>query len=285
MGILHELTSARLGTIINGIDIACGVTADQVIELRNLLHAHRLLVFPQQKVKDRNLVDFAIRFGPPFVAPSDSPVLGGDDGMPPEIVIIGNKATEYSKSYLGHQEVLPHSDHQWLRCPSSASLLYAVEVPSDAVSTTWINLIHAYEDLDQNVKRTIENLRLVTYNPFFRPFGSVVASYVNRSEDVPPGPVYSHPLVRTHPESGDKILYLNCSYEVEVEGMPFRDGQALISMLRQHLMNPHYQYEHRWRNGDIVFWDNQCTLHFRVAFDPSIRRVLKRVSLGGSRPF
>lgn len=285
MGILHEPTGARLGAIIRGVDIARGVKADQVIELRTLLHAHRLLVFPKQEVEDRSLVDFALCFGPPFVAPSDSPVLGGDDGVPPEIVIIANKAAEYSKTYLGHQDVLPHSDHQWLQCPSSASLLYAVDVPFDAASTTWIDLIQAYKDLDENVKNTIEDLRMVTYNPFFRPFGSVVASYVNRSEEVPPGPVCSHPLVRTHPDSGEKILYLNCSYEVEIEGMPLRDGEALINSLREHLMNPRYQYEHRWRNGDIVFWDNQCTLHFRVAFDPSIRRVLKRVSLGGSLPF
>ncbi len=285
MAILHEPTDAKMGAIIRGFNIANGVSADEVIELRNLLHAHRLLVFPMQEVEDRKLVDFALRFGPPFVAPADSPVLGQDDGLTPEIVIIGNNAVEYSKTQLGHQEVLPHSDHQWLRCPSSASLLYAVDVPSNPVSTTWIDLVRAYEDLDPNVKTKIDRLQLVTYNPFFRPFGSVVDSYVNRSEDVPPGPVFPHPLVRTHPNSRKKLLYLNCSYEVEIEGMPFQDGQALISMLRKHVMNPCYQYEHRWRNGDIVFWDNQCTLHFRVAFDASVRRVLKRVSLGGSRPF
>ena len=160
-----------------------------------------------------------------------------------------------------------------------------MEVPANAASTTWINLIQAYEELDADVRRTIDGLRLVTYNPFFRPFGSVVAAYVDRAREVPPGPTFPHPLVRTHPENGKKILYLNCSYEVEIEGMPTREGAALVGRLREHLMNPRYHYEHRWQNGDLVFWDNQCTLHFRHAFDPAIRRVLKRVSLSGSCPF
>lgn len=281
----HEPTKAGLGAIVRGLDVALGVTASEIIQLKRLLQAHRVLIFPRQHIDEPTLVDFALRFGPPFIPPTDSPVLGSDAGAPPEIVVVANSAAEYARTYLGHQEVLPHSDHQWLMCPSSASLLYAVDVPPHVASTTWIDLIGAYADLDTDIRRTIDGLRLVTYNPFFRPFGSVVAAYVDRATEVPPGQTFPHPLVRTHPETGGKILYLNCAYEVEIEGMRAGEGAALVGMLREHLMKPQYHYEHRWQNGDLVFWDNQCTLHFRHAFDPGIRRVLKRVSLGGSRPF
>jgi len=97
--------------------------------------------------------------------------------------------------------------------------------------------------------------------------------------------VYPHPLVRTHPNSGKRILYLDASTEVEVVGLPAGEGEALIAELREHIAQERIRYTHRWRVGDIVYWDNQAVLHSRSAFDPGSRRVLKRISLAGSRPF
>jgi taurine dioxygenase len=91
--------------------------------------------------------------------------------------------------------------------------------------------------------------------------------------------------VRTHPESGKKILYLDYATEVEVVGLEPQQGQELIEQLRNHLYQPQFYYQHKWSVGDIVYWDNQSTLHYRQAFDPHQRRVLKRISLAGSRPF
>ena len=97
--------------------------------------------------------------------------------------------------------------------------------------------------------------------------------------------VFPHPLVRTHPESGKKILYLDYTTEVEVVGLEPQEGKELIEQLRNHLHQSKFYYQHKWSVGDIVYWDNQSTLHYRQAFDPNQRRVLKRISLAGSRPF
>jgi taurine dioxygenase len=98
-------------------------------------------------------------------------------------------------------------------------------------------------------------------------------------------PAFPHPLVRTHPESGLKVLSLGYATEVSVVGIDPEEGSELIAQLREHLNQPKFYYEHKWSVGDIVYWDNQSTLHRRTAFDPSERRVLKRISLAGSRPF
>ena len=94
-----------------------------------------------------------------------------------------------------------------------------------------------------------------------------------------------HPLVRTHPDSGRRILHLGEKTEVEIVGVEPQYGAALVARLRRHLLQPRFAYTHRWSVGDIVYWDNQATLHARSAFDNGERRLLKRISLSGSRPF
>ena len=91
--------------------------------------------------------------------------------------------------------------------------------------------------------------------------------------------------MRTHPDSGKRLLYLGEATEVEIVGYDPARSASLIARLREHLVNPRFAYTHRWKVGDIVYWDNQATLHSRTAFNPALRRRLKRISLAGSRPF
>jgi taurine dioxygenase len=143
----------------------------------------------------------------------------------------------------------------------------------------------AYETLDNATKKRIADLQLITYNPFLRDRNTPRSKY-RLDKSIPLiSPVFPHPLVRTHPESGKKILYLDYDTEVEVVGLEPQEGAELIEQLRQHLNQPQFYYKHKWSVGDIVYWDNQATLHYREAFDPNQRRVMKRVSLAGSRPF
>jgi taurine dioxygenase len=186
-----------VGITVHGIDLAYDLSSFQIIQIQELLSKHKVVVFKNQYLTDEQLSDFALRFGPPFTPDNRFPVLGSQDSINP-IVIVGNLANEYSKSYLGHQEVLPHSDHQWLQCPSSASLLYAIDIQENSAPTIWFNMVEAYKTLDSETQGIIDNLKIITYNPFFRPFGSVSAKYVNRNIDIPPGDIFPHPLVRTH---------------------------------------------------------------------------------------
>ncbi|HEY6879404.1 MAG TPA: TauD/TfdA family dioxygenase, partial [Polyangiales bacterium] len=210
------------------------------------------------------------------------PVLAseGASGVAPDVVRVSN----VEGGYTGTGELAPHADHHWTPSPSSGSLLYAIEVPASGGDTSFYNLNLAYETLDDATKRRIAELQLITYNPFLRAEGQPRPLY--REPGTPLiSPVFPHPLVRTHPESGKKVLFLGCRTEVELVGLPYEEGRALVEQLRAHLSQERFRYQHHWAVGDVVYWDNQAVLHGRSAFDPNARRVMKRVSLAGSRPF
>jgi len=281
----YSAIESRIGVTIHDANLAAGLSPHHTLQIHELMNRYRVVIFPDQRLTDEQLTSFAYRFGPPFVPDHDNPVLGSDSEQPASVIIIGNQAHEYPQSYLGHQEVLPHSDHQWLRCPSAASTLYAVDVPQESPPTGWIDMARAFSLLDRETRDIIQELRLITYNPFYRPFGSVSAKYVDRRVEVPPGATVAHPLVRTHPETREKILYLHVAFEMELVGIPYEVGCALVDHLHQHIGGLECRYEHRWHNGDVVLWDNRATVHYRHAFDADVRRVLKRVTVGGGIPY
>lgn len=273
-----------IGVTINKVNLAKDLSSLLILQIQDLLNKYKVVVFKDQQLSDEQLSDFAFRFGALFVPDDKFPVLGSQDSNNP-IVIVGNQAKEYEKSYLGHQEVLPHSDHQWLKCPSSASILYAIDIHTNSAPTVWFDMVQAYNMLDPETKSNIDEIKSITFNPFYRPFGSVSAKYVNRNIDIPLGDTFQHPLVRTHPLTHEKILYLNIAYELEFVDVPYKIGNELFSRLYEHIINLSYKYEHQWNNGDLVFWDNRATIHYRPSFDSSIRRVLKRVTIGGEMPY
>ncbi len=276
--------SNGIGVTVHDADLASELKPMQILQIQALLHQYRVVVFPRQDLKDDHLKEFAFRFGPPFVSDNKNPVLGSSDSVG-SIVIVGNQAHEYANAYLGNQEVLPHSDHQWLQCPSSASLLYALDIENDAAPTVWFDMVQAYKQLDSEMRTMLDGLKLITFNPFYRPFGSVSAKYVDPTQDIPPGETFPHPVIRTHPFTGEKILYLNLAYELAFAGLPYDTGSQLFWSLHDHVVNLQYRYEHQWKNGDLVLWDNRATIHYRPAFESQVRRVLKRVTIGGEIPF
>jgi taurine dioxygenase len=274
----------RVGITLKDINLRSDLSSSVICEIQDLLNKFRLVVFRNQQLSDEELSDFAYRFGPPFTPDNRFPVLGSQDSLCP-IVIVGNQADEYEKSYLGFQEVLPHSDHQWLKCPSSASMLYAIDIHRNSAPTIWYDMVQAYNSLDKELKKIIDELKIITYNPFYRPFGSLDAKYVERSKNIPPGNTFPHPVVRTHPLTKEKLLYMNIAYEVEFENISYNEGVELFNKLKNHIINLDYKYEHNWENNDLVFWDNRATIHYRPPFDSNVRRVLKRITIGGEKPF
>ncbi len=276
-------TGAALGAVVAGVDASRPVGPQTILHLKQALLEHHLLLFQRQTLTDEQLLAFATYFGSLFVPPAEIPVLAFRPGEPPPIVVtIAHGAQEHED--LGNHELAPHSDHHWTPCPSSGALMHALEVPSQGGDTHWLNLVLAYEELDPATKERIADLQLITYNPFLSDHSLPAAKYRLAPQPLV-SPVYPHPLVRTHPQSGQKILYLDADTEVEIVGLAPSEGAQLIETLRQHLNQPRFYYQHRWSVGDLVFWDNQSTLHYRPAFDPAARRVMKRVSLAGSRPF
>jgi len=274
-------TGSALGADVSGLDASAPLPADVVLALKQGLLDHHILIFHGQDLSEEQFKAFASYFGSIFNPPADVPVLASKEGgATPEIVLVAN----VDGGYTGHSELSAHSDHHWAPLPSAGSLLYALEVPDAGGDTSFYNMHLAHETLDAATQRRIQDLQLITYNPFLYQPGEARPKY--RSEPKPLiSPVFPHPLVRRHPNSGKKILYLDASTEVEVVGLPAGEGEALIAELRAHIAQPRFRHTHRWQVGDIVYWDNQAVLHARSAFDPSQRRVLKRISLAGSRPF
>jgi taurine dioxygenase len=273
-----------IGIILDNIDLSKPLDINTIMKIQSMLNEHRVVIFRNQALSDDHLKKIALNFGTAFIPDSKHPVLGSLESAN-SVVIVGNNAPEFKNAYLGHQEVLPHSDHQWLQQPSAGSILYAVDVNVDAAPTIWFDMVHAYNTLDVEICNRITDLKIITYNPFFRPFGTVSAKYVDKENDIPPGETFSHPLVRTHPLTSEKILYCNMAYEMEIENVPFDIGSQLMSELHNHVVSKTNRYVHNWQNGDVVFWDNRATLHYRPAFESHIRRVLKRVTIAGEVPF
>lgn len=285
-GFAIEPLDAPLGARVHGLDASRGVTAAQVLALKAALREHHILLFHGQRLDDAQYLRFATHFGSIFQPPADVPVLASDPygGNTPAIVKVSNDAD----GVLGNRELSAHSDHHWTPLPSAGSLLYALEVPRSGGDTTWINTAAAYAALDAATRAEIDGLQLITYNPFLRRLHPLPSGQAPRyrTPDIPPlTPHEVHPLVRTHPDSGQRMLYLDAETEVELPGVDPVRGRALIERLRAHLSEPRFAYTHRWQVGDIVYWDNQATLHARTPFDAAERRLLKRISLAGSRPF
>jgi len=276
---------AALGAEVDGLDATRPLQSGQVRALKQALLDHHILVIKRQRLDDAQFERLASYFGSVFRPPANVPVLGSDPygGNTPDIVLVSN----VDGGVLGHDELAAHADHHWTPAPSSGSLLYALEVPSEGGDTTWFNLAKAWDELDAGTKREIDGLQLITYNPFLRKLNPLASGFpLYRTPDIEPlTPFEVHPLVRAHPDNGRKILFLGARTEVEIVGVDPQYGAALIARLREHLLQPRFAYTHRWSVGDIVYWDNQATLHARNAFDNGERRLLKRISLSGSRPF
>jgi len=276
---LLEPLGSALGAVVRSLDASRPLPASKILALKQGLLDHHILIFKEQDLSEDQFRDFARYFGSVFAPPADVPVLASKaGGATPDIVLVAN----VEGGYTGNGELSAHSDHHWTPTPSAGSLLYALEIPDKGGDTSFYNMHLAYETLDDATKRRISNLQLITYNPFLVPEGGDRPKY--RFEDKPLiSPVFPHPLVRTHPDSAKRILFLDAATEVEVVGLPKQEGAELVAQLREHLAQPRFRYTHHWTVGDIVYWDNQAVLHARTSFEG--RRVMKRISLSGSRPF
>ena len=162
----------------------------------------------------------------------------------------------------GGGELAWHSDLQYMPEPQVYSLLYGIEIPSQGGETEWCNMTLAYAALDDATKREIESLRSINW-------------LTRRLEPV------SHPVVRVHPLTGARALYVSPGLSRYIEGWDQEEGRALVLRLAEHATRPEFCYSHRWRPGDVAMWDNRLTMHRRRAFDLAERRIVRRTQTVG----
>ena len=268
--------SAVLGAEIEGVDLAND--SDWQL-IRQAFLEFQLLVLRNQNVDDETFGAFAERFG----EPQNSYLTTRAQ----------NKAVQYISNLdaQGNPVANPgvngnyfwHTDQQYYPRTSLLTMLSAVELPESGGDTEFANMIAAYDALSDDTKSRLNGLMAVySYQHMIR----TCANRPPTREEIEKAPPTIHPLVRTHPETGKKSLFLG-SYCAEVVGMPQSESRRLIADLSEHATQPRFIYRHVWRKGDLILWDNRCLIHRALAnFEMGKqRRILRRVVVKGSVPF
>lgn len=277
-----------IGAELRGLDLAEAWDADTVAAVRTAWLEHCVLLFRDQVLDDGQLLAFTRQFGelefPPTKLLGLKKKIDQPDEVPPEINVISN-VTENGIpiGQLGAGECAWHTDSAFVEIPPAASILYALEIPPEGGNTSFLNMYKAWETLPEDMREEIDD--------YTAKHDFTYTSAGERRKDYPevtdpsqsPGP--THPLVRTHPETGRKCLYLGRRLNSYINGLSVLESEDLLDRLWLHAMQPRFRYEHVWRQGDVLMWDNRCAMHRREAFDDNARRVMHRAQLKGDRPF
>jgi taurine dioxygenase len=258
-------TGGALGASVRGLDLRRPLATGEVAELREAFLRHAVLLFPNQTVSEEDQVRFSRYFGEPVPHVREQP-----DRPIREIFLISNVTADGKPlGALGNDEIQFHSDLSYRDRPGSLSMLHAIEVPAAGGDTYWANLYSAYEALDPTLKERLTGLRAVHRHP--------------REQQNPPEPA-SHPVVSTHPETGRKLLYVNPYFTKYIVGLEAAESRELLDRLLAAVTDPRWTWRHRWRVGDLVMWDNRCTMHRRDGFPNHLRRVMKRTQMFADPP-
>ena len=282
MSITVTPTRAALGAEIGGVDLRRIGDADFAALYRAWLD-HSVLLIRGQMLTDDDLIAFSRRFGELDFAPIQENGRRFVEGHP-EIYVVSNVVENgVAIGSLGAGEAVWHTDMSYLDDPPKASMLYAIEVPPAGGDTGFTNMYRAYEELPEVLKQCIAGRRVKhdgTYNS-----GGYVRQGVTPTEDPREAPGTYHPIVCTHPETGRKCLYLGRRRNAYIGGLGLAESEALLDEVWRHATRDELTWYNNWRVGDVVLWDNRCTMHRRDPFDASTRRIMHRTQMKGeTRP-
>ena len=260
------------GAEVCGIDLSMPLGAKAAQEVRDLWLAHELLLFRGQKLEEKNLVEFSRNFGPleihlrrEYLSPEN-----------PEVLYVSNLKKEGRPiGILADTEVGWHYDQIYLPRPAVGSLLYSVIIPPDRGATSFADMSAAYAALPERTKERIEGRKAVqSYEAFNRSY-SVPTSDEQRRKT----PDIEHPLVRTHPYTGRKALYICPGMTTRIAQLDENESADLLAELFAWATQPRFVYTHTWQLGDALLWDNACTMHRREPFDGTQQRLMKRTTI------
>jgi taurine dioxygenase len=271
-----EPVKAALGAEIRGVDLRAIDDATFAVIHRAWLD-YQVLLFRDQRLSDEDLVAFSRCFGELDEAPvqeSGQRFVAGH----PEIYVVSNVVQDgVPIGSLGSGEAVWHTDMSYLPRPPKASVLYALEVPPSGGDTSFCSMYAAWEQLPGALKERASTMR-VKHDGTFNS-GGYVRQGVTPTGDPRTSPGTLHPLVYAHPESGRRALYLGRRRNAYIEGLPLDESEALLDEIWREATRDELTWRHQWRAGDLVLWDNRCTMHRRDAFDPASRRVMHRTQI------
>ena len=262
--------AGALGAEITGVDLAQPLDDDVFDEIQQAFYDHLVIFFRAQTIGPADQVAFTERFGPTAPHPLGIASLDGH----PQVMVLENRPGK-----LAARNDFWHSDISFGECPPALSMLYAIEVTEGRADTMFTNMYAAYEGLSERLRTILDGLDAMHDA---EQLVNEVPSRV-QAREVPPGVV--HPVVRTHPGSGRKALFVNPYYTAHFVGMTRQESQPLLQCLYQHATQHENIYRHKWRVGDVLIWDNRCTMHYAVRdYDDSLPRFLHRTTAAGERP-
>jgi alpha-ketoglutarate-dependent taurine dioxygenase len=266
--------SPALGAEIVGVDLAQEIDDRTFAQIRDAWHEHLVILLRDQELSEDDQVRFAEKFGPPAVIHTKQFVRNH-----PAVMLISNIREDGKPiGALPDGEMHFHTDQCHQERPAMASMLYAIEVPRAGGNTLFANGYKAYETLPDALKLRIAGRKALNAYDYD-------TAAMKRGTDLADGvPSCVHPVVRTHPATGRKALYVNRLMTVRIEGLPADESDALLDTLFAHQERRDFVYEHVWRPGDLLMWDNRCTLHARTDFSPDERRLMRRVTILGEKP-
>lgn len=271
-----------LGAEIQGLDLR-NISADDFELIHHAWLDHLVVLFRRQQLNDEDLIRFSRLFGELDWAPVQETGRRFVEGHP-EVYVVSNVIENGTPiGSLGAGEAVWHTDMSYQEIPPKASMLYALAVPPEGGNTYFCNMYAAYDSLPSVLRERISGLTLkhdATYNS-----GGYLRQGMAAVDDPLTSAGVYHPLVTTHPETGRRALYLGRRRNAYIGGLPREESEAMLDELWQWATRDELTWHNQWQVGDLVLWDNRCTMHRRDAFNPTSRRILHRTQIKGeTRP-
>ncbi len=266
--------SSALGAEISGLDLREDLDQSTIGQITDALHEHIVVVFRDQDLSEEQQLRFTSRFGEVGTRKRSTGL--HSDGrfmLVTNITVDGEPLGSY-----GDGEMWFHSDGAYDEVPYRFSFLYGMELPSSGGNTRFANLYRAYDALPQALKEKLAGRKVLQMG------GSRRREKGDPNADLSKIPHAWHPLFTTHPATGKKSLYFSRMHSVRIEGFDLEESEAIIEELADLSERPEFIYEHVWRPGDLVVWDNRCTNHARTPFPDEENRLMRRCTVMGEKP-
>ena len=267
--------SGALGAEVYGIDLVQSLNSTDVKNIRKALLEHLVIFFRNQFITPSQQLSFAKHFGELV----EYPLVKGLDGFPEIVPVV--KLPDETINFGG----LWHSDTTYLETPPLGGILVAKELPPYGGDTLFSNMYLAYESLSKGMQNLLNDLTAINSSAKSR----VTETRRDRMHSSSKGSVNcelkaEHPVIRTHPETGRKALYVNFGHTVRFKGMSEKESAPILNFLYRHQTRPEFTCCFRWHPGSIAFWDNRCTQHNPVNDYTGYKRVMHRISIAGDKP-
>ncbi len=272
---LHPIIGAEIG----GVDLSRHIDNDTIRQIKDTWHQHTVLVFRDQSLSEDDQRRFASHFGPIAKRVRPPAGAGGLDASPDwdEMMLVSDKVDAEGKPIgsLGHGEMWFHTDKCYHRCPHRASFLYGIQIPSEGGNTKFSSLYAAYERLPGDLRRRLDGVMVMQGHQY------TVGKRIDLAVKLETIHHCRQPIIVTNPGSGRKGLYVASQNTMWIEGMDRSESEALLQRLFSIAEDPSIIYEHVWRVGDLVMWDNLACLHARTDWPSDQRRTLRRCTVEG----